>query len=480
MFWLLLPNGSSTQDISSISSIPNQSVFLKRVDRDQFDFHQLPHRSLLKLSGKEFCNNQYSSTLIKAYGPGAIFPLSLNKQNLYQFNYHYQGGIRYWYIILSNERIKLENLFKENYPSICLEHDEILIDPLLLNKFNIKYKRIIQKPKEILILSSGIFSQGFAQDEMLSESIHFALPSWFYDHFTKNSSSCHCKLSSNLGTNESIDLNLYNDKNIQEYIQKYLQINIYQNEDSKSDTDITCDDNNTNEDDFLMNIFDESIDIMKYSQFDNETDFNELCLSEDLFDDIFMDNNQSEPLNTTETPPSPSNNQLTNQQIHLKKKKFSRIIDRSKFIITTNDNQSEIDVNKILYLSNLSEQISRNELRNYFIGSTKIILKQSRLPPYLNYAFIFHRTHIQAEFNRKKVIHSSCFGSNCKIKFIKNLSELSNENKCDENWNIVIKQIPENVTENDLKKLFFNSNQIKYIPSRMVQKSNTNYKTLPG
>ncbi|CAF4379203.1 unnamed protein product, partial [Adineta steineri] len=148
IFWLLLPNGSNTQHISSISQINSQSLFLKRVQRDQFDFHQLPFQSLLKLSGKKFCN-QYSSRLIKAHGPAAIFPLSSNKQNLYQLNYHHEGGIRYWYIIPSDERKKFEILFQENNPSICIQHDEILIDPLLFKKYNIKYKKVIQNSGEI-------------------------------------------------------------------------------------------------------------------------------------------------------------------------------------------------------------------------------------------------------------------------------------------------------------------------------------------
>ncbi|CAF0811857.1 unnamed protein product [Adineta steineri] len=52
-FWLLLPNGSNTENISNISIINDQSLFLKRVERDQFDFHDLPFKSLLKLSGKK-------------------------------------------------------------------------------------------------------------------------------------------------------------------------------------------------------------------------------------------------------------------------------------------------------------------------------------------------------------------------------------------------------------------------------------------
>ncbi|CAF1412838.1 unnamed protein product [Adineta steineri] len=455
MFWLLLPNGSNTQDISSISQINDRSLFLKRVHRDQFDFHQLPYQSLLKLSGKQFCN-QFSSTLIKAHGPAAIFPLSANKQNLYQLNYHHEGGVRYWYIIPLEERKKFETMFNETNPSICLEHDKILIDPLLFQKYEIKYKRVIQNSGEILILSGGILSQSFTQDETICEAIHFALPNYFYDQLNKNSSLCHCMLSSNFNNDEPIDFNLYNDETIQGYIQKYLQSNIHQNEASTldKDTSFLID---INEKDFLMDTSNKST---TFPQLNNETDFDELFSSEDFFNDISVNDNQSVS--------------LTSEQI------LRRITNHDDFIVKRNNNQSEIDVNKILHLSNLNKKITKNELRSYFVGSTKIIFKQSQLPPHLNYAFIFHRTNLQAEYNRKRAITSSQFGSNCQIEFVKNLEELSNDNKLNENWDIAIQQIPESVTENHLKKIFFNSNKMKYIPARNVQTSNTNQKMLLG
>ncbi|CAF1134308.1 unnamed protein product [Adineta steineri] len=253
MFWLLIPNGFNTQDMA-------------------------------KLSGKQFCNN-YSSTLIKAHGPAAIFLISSNKQNLCQLNYHH----------------------KENNPSICIKHDEILIDPLL---FYIKYKKLIQYPNEVFILSSGILSQSFTQDNNQCESSN------------------------------------------------YEQI-----------------------------------------------------------------------LNMIDTPLPPSNHQSINEQIYLKNKKLS----------------------KILYVLNLNKKIRKNYFKNYFIGSTKILLERRQLPAYLNYVFIFHRTNLQVEYNRKRANSSSHFGSNCHIEFVRNLSKLS--------------------TENNIKNLFFHSDKIKCIPPRIVQKS---------
>ncbi|CAF1415028.1 unnamed protein product [Adineta steineri] len=342
-----------------------------------------------------------------------LLPNGSNTQNI-------SSGVRYWYIIPLEEREKFGNLFKESNPSICVEHDKILIDPLLFNKFNIKYKKIIQYSLEILILSAGILSQSFTQDEVLYK-------------------------------------------------------------DSKSDEDILFLDN-INEEDFLMDICNKS---MTFPQIDNETDFNKLFSLKDFPNDIFMNTNRCESSNYEEIlnmidRPSSFNHQSINEQIYLKNNRLSRIATYSEFIIKKNHDQCKIDVKKILHISNLNKQITKNDLRSYFIGSTKIILKPSRLPSYLNYAFIFHRTNLQAEYNRKRTIKSSQFGSNCQIEFVQNLSQFSNENEFNENWNIVVKKIPENVTENDLKKLFFNSNRIKYIPTRNVQKSNTNQKILLG
>ncbi|CAF0905054.1 unnamed protein product [Adineta steineri] len=219
---------------------------------------------------------------------------------------------------------------------------------------------------------------------------------------------------------------------------------------------------------------------MQFPQFHNETDFDELFPSEDFPNDILMNNNESVSLTSEQVLNILDIPSLSNEQIYLNNNSLSTITNHKQFIMKKTNNQCKIDVKKILHLSNLNKQTTKNDLRSYFNNASKILLKQSRLPPYLNYAFIFYRTNIQAEYNRKRAITSSQFGPNCQIEFVQNLSQLSNENELNENWNIVVKKIPENVTENDLKKLFFTSNEIKYIPARNVQKSNTDQKILLG
>ncbi|CAF1419311.1 unnamed protein product [Adineta ricciae] len=211
---------------------------------------------------------------------------------------------------------------------------------------------------------------------------------------------------------------------------------------------------------------------MEFSQFDNEIHFNELFSSKNSFDDIFMDDNQSDLLNQ----------ELVNEQIYStndSQTKLAETLNQDNVISKKNNNQSEIDIQKILYISNLNKQITKDQLRSYFIGSIKIILNQSRLPPYFNYAFIFHRTKHQADFNRKRCVNSSLFGSNTQIEHVKNISDLLNENKLNDQWDLVIKQIPENVSENELK-IFFNSHQMKYIPARSIKKTKSIDKFLFG
>ncbi|CAF1635158.1 unnamed protein product [Adineta ricciae] len=446
IFWLLLPNSSHIEEISSISHIIGKSLFLKRVHRSQFDFHQLPSQSLLKLLGKKNLHD-YSSDLIKAHGPAAIFPLSSTKQNLCQFNYLHRGSKRFWYIIPTKQRFVLQNLMQQIHPEISLESDQILIDPILFNEHGIKYYEVTQNANEILILSSGILSQSFTEDEILCESIHFALPNWISNSFTKQSN----------------DLNVFNRENIEKYIEKQLKIHKEQTKIAEVEEWPT---NHIDEEDFIMDICDQSIDLMRFE--------NKLLSLEDFHLTNQYDSFMYEDILDILSSPSALNTQSTNENLL----ESLQISNPNRFVLKSHHNSYEIDVKNILHLSNINKQINKNNLRSFFIDSTKIILKQSEIPPHLNYAFIFHRTNHQAEFNRQRfLLNPSIFGAKSQIKFAKTLPD---EDQVDEIWNLVVRQIPENVSEIDLKNLFFNCEKIKFIPGRSIEKSKSNSKFLPG
>ncbi|CAF0882781.1 unnamed protein product [Rotaria sordida] len=227
-FWLSLSQSSNKQQISSVSILSNMSFFLKRVSRTDFDIHRLPQRSLLALCDSK-CLRQFVPSLIRAHGPGAIHPLASAHQRLFSFDYHHGGGLRYWYIVPASERGALEHMFQQEAISLCLEHGQVLIDPLTFDKYRIRYHRLVQHPNEIVVLAAGALSQSFTEDATWSETIDFALPSWLDDGHASAQISCACKLPIT-SLSKVIDINSFRPELIQCYINTYLNIII----DSKS------------------------------------------------------------------------------------------------------------------------------------------------------------------------------------------------------------------------------------------------------
>ncbi|CAF0832218.1 unnamed protein product [Rotaria sordida] len=161
----------------------------------------------------------------RAYEPGAIFPLTSAQQRLFSVYYHHEGGPHHWYIIPHRERISVQTIIDKQNSSICLDHDRILIDPSVLDKYHIRYHRIIQHPNEFVVLSAGTLAQSFSEDASWSESIEFTLPGWIEDgHANVSVSPYRCNLPQD-SLPKSIDLPLFPHEIIQNYITSDLNIN---------------------------------------------------------------------------------------------------------------------------------------------------------------------------------------------------------------------------------------------------------------
>ncbi len=219
-FWSSLSHSINKQQISSVSTLPTMSFFLKRVSRSDFDIHQLPHRSLLRLCDSKR-RRQFSSSLIRTHGPGAIFPLASTYQRLFSFDYHHEGGVRYWYIVPASEREALQRVFQQQTTSICLEHGRVLIDPFMFDKHKIRYHRLVQYPNEIVVLAAGALSQSFTENATWSETIDFALPSWLDDGHASAETSCACKLPKT-SLSKIFDIDLFSREHVEQYIKTYL------------------------------------------------------------------------------------------------------------------------------------------------------------------------------------------------------------------------------------------------------------------
>jgi len=200
-----------------ISVFNNKSFFYSKTSRIYFQTHRLPNQSLLKLGGKKV-TGQFAPCVRRAHQSGAIFPLTCARQRLFSIDYHHEGGARHWYIIPPSERNIIQKLLDQQKCSFCLDHGELLIDPSVLDKHNIRYYRLIQRPNQFVVLSAGTLSQSFTEDQTWNESIDFALPSWIEEGHA-NAPSCQCN-----SLPSTIDVNLFRHELIQSYISTHLHI----------------------------------------------------------------------------------------------------------------------------------------------------------------------------------------------------------------------------------------------------------------
>ncbi len=101
------------------------------------------------------------------------------------------------------------------------------------------------------------------------------------------------------------------------------------------------------------------------------------------------------------------------------------------------------------------------------------------------YAFVVHRTPLDAECNRRRPIDYQLFGSDCRVEYAKDRSHLTTRSQTFDRQTIVVSQIPDNVTEKDLYNLFVGCDTLKYCPPRTIyhpgtSTSNVKNKTFPG
>lgn len=222
-FWSSLRSSNNKKRYLNTVLVSNASFFTQKTSRLYFDMHRLPNQSLLKIGGSEMVR-QFNPCVRRALKAGAIFPLTCSQHRLFSIDYHHEGGDHHWYIIPNYEREILEKIFNQQDSSFCLDHGQLFIDPSILDKNHIRYHRIIQHPKELIVLSPGTLAQSFAEGASWSESINFALPSWIEDgHTTVIPSLCQCDISQS-SVPKTIDISLFRPELIQKYITAHLNM----------------------------------------------------------------------------------------------------------------------------------------------------------------------------------------------------------------------------------------------------------------
>lgn len=220
-FWTTL----SSTDVKffhwEVTNFPKQSFFYEKQSKKYFSTYRIPDQSLLCVIPPKTRKMFVPSTAI-AHGPGAIFPLAVTPHGLSSLVYHHHGSARQWYIIPVSERENLRILLERDQSEKCIHLDSLLIDPTVLDKYQIRYHRLIQYPNEIVVLAPGAVTQGFAIGACWSESCVFALPCWIRDgHAFTDWTLCRHHIDVALSV-PIIDKSIFTEANLQRFIQLYL------------------------------------------------------------------------------------------------------------------------------------------------------------------------------------------------------------------------------------------------------------------
>ena len=220
-FWSSLTQTEEQDQCLNISILPKTSFFSDKMARAYFSTHHLPVQSLLRIGGKQTVR-RFTPCVMRAHASGAIFPLSSTRQRLFSIHYHHEGGARYWYTIPNSERQAVHKIMKDQKSSMCLDHSLLFINPTVLDKHGIRYSRILQSVREIVVLAAGALSQSFTAEAGWYESVEFALPSWITNgHATIKDPSCHCRKQFG-SLLEAIDTSSFTDTKLQKYSANYL------------------------------------------------------------------------------------------------------------------------------------------------------------------------------------------------------------------------------------------------------------------
>lgn len=141
-----------------------------------------------------------------------------------------------------------------------------------------------------------------------------------------------------------------------------------------------------------------------------------------------------------------------------------------------------------MFVADLKNSVRKTDIRNHFSGCTKVTVKQNRATlhhkydtdavvtdQYLlfRYAFVLHRTNREAQRNLQRPINYRLLGPECRIEYANGRSNDPNNHQSSDNKRLLVKQIPENVSQHELRRVFVGSHAIHYYPARVIRRPDT-------
>ncbi|CAF1268804.1 unnamed protein product [Adineta ricciae] len=473
-FWAHLSNGNEKRTLqSNISIIQNKSLFYQKWNKKYFSIHRVLKQSLLKLAGTRFIDKMHSN-LLYTDGNCAIFPLETHPNKLSSIIFHHQGGPRYWYIIPSSQEHLLQKYFLSNK---CVYHQQYLIDPSLLDRYNIRYHRIVQRSNEIVVLASGSYHESFSLGGLLNESIDFALPHWINDdHILNQYDSCQC-LAEQTKFYQRIPLYLFDKNDVKTYIEKYSKEFSQEGEEKSS-----------MEKEQSSECSEESLSLLSNQSFqvqnvEEEEDF----YSTNTFSNTPINNYENLLTNECVQPSPLLSGTMWNscEEFASIDDVFNVIFDDSSAeteqqkLFTNTDEKHDRKISKTdlplqkhsdcyrkLLLFNIFSNITKSQLYKQFPAAVKIVIKPCQTSPSTNYATIRYKRAKDAKRDFISPPNLASLGSKCSLAY-------ENESACsvsvDQTYNdrkIVVQDIPQYVTETNLQNLFPLCTISRYCPAK--------------
>ncbi|CAF0802090.1 unnamed protein product [Adineta steineri] len=132
---------------------------------------------------------------------------------------------------------------------------------------------------------------------------------------------------------------------------------------------------------------------------------------------------------------------------------------------------------RILFVSGLKNDVNKNNIRRHFVGCLNVTVKQYHTTPRFKYAFITHRTAREAEVNLRRSIDLHLLGPACHIEYANKRTMGTSSQQSLGKKKILVRQIPPNVSENDLRQMFGNCHIEKYYPAAIISHEATMTKT---
>ncbi|GFN95943.1 protein jumonji [Plakobranchus ocellatus] len=99
--------------------------------------------------------------------------------------YQHSGAPTIWYCVSKAQQAKFRSAMEELVPNLVqdetcwLKKDWVMVNPKNLRQHSVQVNKCVQHPRQFVVVFPGAFTSSVSCGYSVSESVHFASPSWF-------------------------------------------------------------------------------------------------------------------------------------------------------------------------------------------------------------------------------------------------------------------------------------------------------------